>query len=223
MALALPNGRQSGRTYCPMQSRHPESERSSPSHAPLVKPPPLVVIGASTAISFDPTSPFSKFTTLPIQIYQWTSRPQMNSEACRALHSCASSLAAESQRLCSHTPQPLQQEILSMSSNHNNHHKFVIETHDLDIFYGTFKAVTGVNMKVERGHKITAIIGPSGCGKSTLLRAFNRMNELYAAHPFRDRSCSRARISTPRRWIRPKSATALAWCSRNPILPQKHL
>jgi phosphate transport system permease protein len=37
---------------------------------------PLVVIGASTAINFDPTSPFSKFTTLPIQIYQWTARPQ---------------------------------------------------------------------------------------------------------------------------------------------------
>ncbi len=37
---------------------------------------PLVVVGASTAISMDPTSPFSKFTTLPIQIFQWTSRPQ---------------------------------------------------------------------------------------------------------------------------------------------------
>ncbi len=37
---------------------------------------PLVVIGASTYITFDPNSPFSKFTTLPIQIYQWTSRPQ---------------------------------------------------------------------------------------------------------------------------------------------------
>jgi phosphate transport system permease protein len=37
---------------------------------------PLVVIGASTFITFDPDSPFSKFTTLPIQIYQWTSRPQ---------------------------------------------------------------------------------------------------------------------------------------------------
>lgn len=37
---------------------------------------PLVVIGASTAISVDPSSPFSKFTTLPIQIYQWTARPQ---------------------------------------------------------------------------------------------------------------------------------------------------
>jgi phosphate transport system permease protein len=37
---------------------------------------PLVVIGASTFIVIDPNSPFSKFTTLPIQIYQWTSRPQ---------------------------------------------------------------------------------------------------------------------------------------------------
>lgn len=37
---------------------------------------PLVVVGASTFISFDPESIFSKFTTLPIQIYQWTSRPQ---------------------------------------------------------------------------------------------------------------------------------------------------
>jgi phosphate transport system permease protein len=35
-----------------------------------------VVVGASTFITFDPSSPFSKFTTLPIQIYQWTARPQ---------------------------------------------------------------------------------------------------------------------------------------------------
>ncbi len=37
---------------------------------------PLVVVGASTFIVVDPNGPFSKFTTLPIQIYQWTSRPQ---------------------------------------------------------------------------------------------------------------------------------------------------
>jgi phosphate transport system permease protein len=37
---------------------------------------PLVVVGASTFITFDPNGPFSKFTTLTIQIYQWTSRPQ---------------------------------------------------------------------------------------------------------------------------------------------------
>jgi phosphate transport system ATP-binding protein len=66
-----------------------------------------------------------------------------------------------------------------MTQNDNSNHKYVIEAHDLDICYGSFKAVTGVNMKIER-NAITAIIGPSGCGKSTLLRAFNRMNELYA-------------------------------------------
>jgi len=37
---------------------------------------PLVVVGASTFITTDPAGPFSKFTALPIQIYQWTSRPQ---------------------------------------------------------------------------------------------------------------------------------------------------
>lgn len=38
---------------------------------------PLVVIGAATFITIDPNGPFSKFTVLPIQIYQWTSRPQV--------------------------------------------------------------------------------------------------------------------------------------------------
>jgi phosphate transport system permease protein len=37
---------------------------------------PLVVVGAATFIVVDPSGPFSKFTTLPIQIYQWTARPQ---------------------------------------------------------------------------------------------------------------------------------------------------
>ena len=58
-----------------------------------------------------------------------------------------------------------------------NETDYILETKKLDIFYGDFKAVTDVDMKIQR-NKITAIIGPSGCGKSTLLRAFNRMNEL---------------------------------------------
>ena len=37
---------------------------------------PLIVVGASTFISLDPSGPFSKFTALPIQIYQWTTRAQ---------------------------------------------------------------------------------------------------------------------------------------------------
>jgi phosphate transport system permease protein len=37
---------------------------------------PLIVVGASTFITQDPDGPFSKFTALPIQIYQWTTRAQ---------------------------------------------------------------------------------------------------------------------------------------------------
>lgn len=45
---------------------------------------PLIVVGASTFISLDPNSPFSKFTALPIQIYQWTTRPQSEFHAIAA-------------------------------------------------------------------------------------------------------------------------------------------
>ena len=54
--------------------------------------------------------------------------------------------------------------------------EIAIETKDLSIYYGTFTAVSEVNIRIEK-QKVTAIIGPSGCGKSTLLRAFNRMND----------------------------------------------
>jgi phosphate transport system ATP-binding protein len=70
---------------------------------------------------------------------------------------------------------PLKEEMLMMNPNHPP--ATVLETRNLDIFYGDFMAVTNVNLMIPR-NKITAIIGPSGCGKSTLLRAFNRMNEL---------------------------------------------
>lgn len=37
---------------------------------------PLIIIGASTFIAFDPNSVFAKFTVLPIQIYNFTQQPQ---------------------------------------------------------------------------------------------------------------------------------------------------
>ena len=52
-----------------------------------------------------------------------------------------------------------------------------IDVSDLDIFYGNFKAVEGVNISIEP-RSITALIGPSGCGKSTFLRSLNRMHEV---------------------------------------------
>ena len=58
----------------------------------------------------------------------------------------------------------------------------VIETVDMDVFYGDFKAVAEVDMNFEF-NEISALIGPSGCGKSTVLRSLNRMNDLIpSAH-----------------------------------------
>jgi len=64
-----------------------------------------------------------------------------------------------------------------MSNPISKNGQYAIEAKNLNIHYGNFMAVEGVNLKIEK-QKITAIIGPSGCGKSTVLRAFNRMNEL---------------------------------------------
>ena len=52
-----------------------------------------------------------------------------------------------------------------------------IDIHDLDVYYGDFRAVEGVTMTIEP-RSVTALIGPSGCGKSTFLRTLNRMHEV---------------------------------------------
>lgn len=52
-----------------------------------------------------------------------------------------------------------------------------IDIKDLDIFYGDFRAVDGVQMQI-KPRSVTALIGPSGCGKSTVLRTLNRMHEV---------------------------------------------
>jgi phosphate transport system ATP-binding protein len=53
----------------------------------------------------------------------------------------------------------------------------LFETRDLSVFYGAFRAVGDVNLRIKQ-NEITAFIGPSGCGKTTVLRCFNRMNDL---------------------------------------------
>jgi phosphate transport system ATP-binding protein len=52
-----------------------------------------------------------------------------------------------------------------------------IDVTDLDIYYGDFLAVEGVNISIP-ARSVTAFIGPSGCGKSTFLRSLNRMHEV---------------------------------------------
>src|SRR5438067_10175637 len=52
-----------------------------------------------------------------------------------------------------------------------------IDVKELNLYYGKFHAVDGVNITVPP-RSVTAFIGPSGCGKSTVLRSLNRMHEV---------------------------------------------
>lgn len=58
-----------------------------------------------------------------------------------------------------------------------NYKNVMLETKNIDFYYGSFHALKNIAMKIE-DHTVTAFIGPSGCGKSTFLRLFNRMNDL---------------------------------------------
>lgn len=53
----------------------------------------------------------------------------------------------------------------------------IIQTKDLDLYYGNVQALKKINMDIQK-NAVTALIGPSGCGKSTFLRTLNRMNDL---------------------------------------------
>lgn len=53
----------------------------------------------------------------------------------------------------------------------------IIQTKNLDLYYGTTQALKKINMNIKKNN-VTALIGPSGCGKSTFLRTLNRMNDL---------------------------------------------
>ena len=53
-----------------------------------------------------------------------------------------------------------------------------IEIKNLDFFYGSNRALKGINLDLAE-RRVTGMIGPSGCGKSTLLRVLNRMYDLY--------------------------------------------
>ena len=53
----------------------------------------------------------------------------------------------------------------------------VLATRELNIYYGSVRAIHEITITIPR-KSITALIGPSGSGKSTLLRIFNRMNDI---------------------------------------------
>ncbi len=52
----------------------------------------------------------------------------------------------------------------------------LIQMINVDKFFGSFQALTKINLEVKRGEKIV-VCGPSGSGKSTMIRCINRLEE----------------------------------------------
>ncbi len=50
----------------------------------------------------------------------------------------------------------------------------MIEMRGVEKWYGSYKALTGIDLTVRKGEKIV-LCGPSGSGKSTLIRCINHL------------------------------------------------
>jgi phosphate transport system ATP-binding protein len=68
-------------------------------------------------------------------------------------------------------------EASPLLASHRPDAPVVFELDGVEVFYGAFRAVSRVSMKIFK-NEITAFIGPSGCGKTTVLRSFNRMHDV---------------------------------------------
>ncbi len=54
--------------------------------------------------------------------------------------------------------------------------KAIIEMNNVDKLFGSFQALTNINMKVGE-REVVVVIGPSGSGKSTMIRCINRLEK----------------------------------------------
>jgi ABC-type transport system involved in cytochrome bd biosynthesis fused ATPase/permease subunit len=149
---------------------------------------------------------FSPFTVMPIQIFNWTSRPDpafhqnaaaasfvlvlmtlgMNAWRSGCATACARTSSGERDATAKQPATDPNHTGFDPAAIH--HHAAAepalkAESKDLDFYYGDFKALKGISMPVYE-NKVTALIGPSGCGKSTFLRCFNRMHDLYPGHRY---------------------------------------
>jgi ABC-type polar amino acid transport system ATPase subunit len=58
--------------------------------------------------------------------------------------------------------------------NANDEQQAEVELIGVDKWYGSFHALSGVNLRVHKGERVV-VCGPSGSGKSTLIRCINRL------------------------------------------------
>src|SRR5690606_38908852 len=131
---------------------------------------PLIVIGALAYVPFVARSPLDEFTVLPMQIFNWISRPQeaflVNGAAAiiilLAITFCMNGIAVY---LRNRWQKKINWEPMKL-----------IVAEDVNAYYGDNHVLKNISLSISE-NTVTAFIGPSGCGKTTFLRTLNRMND----------------------------------------------
>ena len=194
---------------------------------------PLILVGAAAFVAFNPRGPLDAFTALPIQIFDWISRPQAEFQVLAAAGIIVLLRPAAAHELRGHlAAQPLREEVVMTTRDHarsSSRRRAVLDRprpsdpavfslRDVELRLATpaKPAVRDITLDIPE-RRITAFIGPSGCGKSTLLRSLNRMNDLIPTPRAWRAGCSTtARTSTAPASTRSRSESASGWCSRSP-------
>ena len=158
---------------------------------------PLITIGALTYVPFAPDSIWSPFTVLPIQIFNWVSRPQvafkenaaagilvllallltMNAHGHRAARplpakGAVMSTGAPSAAARSVEPRarrPARPQPTGAGEDRRRRPELLLRRRSAPSTASRSRSTPTASRR---------FIGPSGCGKSTFLRTLNRMNDI---------------------------------------------
>ena len=140
---------------------------------------PLLVIGAAVSSRFNPTGLDSSFTALPIQIFAWTQDPNPEFSYAGGRRDRRADDDAVADELRGHlAAQPIRAEVVSDDMPEKTERQPAVEEHvhasaasalpdrapeatatgptetifdvqNVDVYYGSHKAVTGVNIKIQ--------------------------------------------------------------------------
>ena len=152
---------------------------------------------------FRSTGCSTPFTVLPIQMFNWVSRPgtdfqrnaaaaglvllvltlSLNAGAVTSVTGCEDASSGERTRMTQAAVRTAVPAPGLDAIDRGRRRDRKPRSRKLRLLLRRKQALKNINLSFADS-QVTAIIGPSGCGKSTLLRCFNRMHDLYPGNRY---------------------------------------